>query len=460
MKKTALLLSLFLGGCSMLTPDYQRPDVSFADTWREKAAVAVQPQSATGNLADFWAHTQNAELQRLIKQALSQNLDLQAAVARISQARGREQAAGAPLLPSVEASGSASKNVPKSSNFFIIPSQGQAALSINYELDLFGKNRAAADAAGYKTQASVFDRDALALTVSAEVARAYVNLLALQERVEVAQRNQNDEREILKVTEARFKNGAASGLDVAQQQTDLANSEAAIATLRQQRTVQMDALAVLVGQAPQGFTVQGKNLKEVQAPAISPVQPSSLLERRPDIRSAEAGLQAANANIGAARAAFFPSINLSAGPQMIAIPLSAPVETIFNLAGSLAAPLFSGGLLEGQLELSKAQKEELIADYRKTVLVSFKEVEDTLAAMQSADQRLKSLSGAVAQSNRAYRLARDQYKGGTIDFTTLLNTQRDVLLAQDALVQARAAKLNAAIDLYRALGGAWKETSF
>lgn len=187
-------------------------------------------------------------------------------------------------------------------------------------------------------------------------------------------------------------------------------------------------------------------------PAIAPGQPSSLLERRPDIRSSEAGLRAANANIGAARAAFFPSVSLG----LDAAIAGDPVSKTLGLAASLAAPIFEGGRLEGNLDATKARQAELTETYRKTVLTSFQEVEDALAAARGTQAREKALLQAQREAQKSYNLSLQLYKAGSIDFQTLLNTQNSLFNAQDNYASVKLDMLNAAVDLYKALGGGWK----
>ena len=194
-------------------------------------------------------------------------------------------------------------------------------------------------------------------------------------------------------------------------------------------------------------------------PAIAPVQPAELLERRPDVRSAEASLIAANANIGVARAQYFPAINLSAGIDLATASLSDSARTLTNVSAGLTGPIFSGGAIEGGVELTEARKQELVENYRKAVLVSLQEVEDALASTKSSSERNTSLKAGVEAAQKAYDLSNELYKAGAVDFQTLLNAERDLISTEDLYAQTRLENLSAAIDLYRAMGGGWNNNA-
>ena len=212
---------------------------------------------------------------------------------------------------------------------------------------------------------------------------------------------------------------------------------------------------MLAGQAPTTLNVSGTSLSGVTIPAIAPGQPSELLQRRPDIRASEADLVAANANIGAARAALYPSVNLGTNWSAAAAGFANPATTAMALAASLAVPIFQGGRLEGGVEQATARQKELAEVYRKTVLVSFQETEDALSAVKASEKRERAFATSLAEARKAYELSRQQFDAGAIDFQTLLDTQNGLLSAQDGYAQTRLERLSAAIDLYKALGGGW-----
>ena len=246
---------------------------------------------------------------------------------------------------------------------------------------------------------------------------------------------------------------ATSGLELAQQKASLANTETSIASLQQQSETLRNQLAVLTGQPPQNFNITATTLGGFVIPAVAPGQPSDLLERRPDIRTAEADLKAANIDIGAARAAYFPSLNIGLSSALS----GSPSALTTGLVGSALAPIFEGGAIDANVEQSKARKQELIANYRGVILNAFKEVEDALSAQKSAAERVVSLQVAATQSQKAFDIASIRYKEGSTDYQTLLDTQRALFQAQDSLLQASFDQISASIDLYKSLGGGWKE---
>lgn len=438
-----VLTVLLLGGCSFV-PDFHRPSISTAPTFTSG------PSEETKIAADWWKNFGSEELNNVMQQALAQNNDLRASLQRIEQSRASMRIAQAGLWPTTDASAGETRT---SSNPGTTKNTWRGGANIAYELDLFGAHRAGVDAAKAQLQGTQFDHDALALVIMGEVAKGYFGVVNLRERTEIAQSNLQTSKNVMEIVNARFNAGAASGLEVAQQRTSVANSEASLASLQQQVSVAEDALAVLLGKPPQTLDVTEYSLKSLTVPSIAPGQPSTLLERRPDIRSSEAGLLAANANIGAARAAFFPSISLGLDAGVS----GNPIAKTLSLAASLTAPIFEGGRLEGALDQTKARQVELIETYRKTVLTSFQEVEDALAAAKAAQARASSFGTAQREAQKSYDLSLQLYKAGSIDFQTLLNTQTTLHSAQDSYASVKLEMLNADVDLYKALGGGWDD---
>ncbi len=448
-----LILLILLSGCS-LTPDYQRPVVETPAQWRSQST-----QSPTVIAKDWWKTFNSAELNTLMDQALQNNTDLLAGVQRIAQSRASVKIAGASALPSVNGSGSAGKAYTNPGDGSWSNSQNlNAGIDIAYEVDLFGKNGAGIAAANADLKATEYDQEALALVVMGDVAQGYFNLLNLRERIAVADQNLNNAREVLRIVQARVREGMESNIELAQQETAVANSEATRATLLSQMANQETALAVLLGKAPQNNVATAANLSALAVPNITPQQPSTLLQRRPDIRAAEQSLMAANANIGAARAAFFPSLSLGLGSSVSLPSFGDPATTAMSLASSLAVPIFQGGRLEGGVEQATARQKELIETYKKTVLTAFKEVEDAMTAVNTATTRETALQTAVNNARTAYDLSKKRYDAGLIDFKTLLDTQSSLLSAEDSYTQTKLARLNAAVDVYKTLGGGWVST--
>lgn len=444
----ALASFLMLGACS-LVPDYEQPAVATPAAWDG----AQDASGAYTISASWWTSFKDAELQRLMNEALAGNPDLEASLHRIEQAQGALRIAGASLLPQVDASGSAARDTGGQRGGETKSAGG--TLSVSYAVDLWGLYRARGQSALANLEASRFDHEAGVLLIQSSVATTYFTLLSLGDRLAIARESRDAARETLKLVEARYKYGAVSALDVAQQRGALATIEAGIPPLEAQITASRNALAILTGRAPEGFAVAGESMSVLTLPAIAPGQPSRLLERRPDIRRAEAQLRAANADIGAARAAFFPSLDLSASKSLDWVA-GAARTTGASIAASVLVPIFSGGSLEGNLQTAKARKAELAANYRKAVLTSFGEVENALANAQTSAAREAALAIAAAEARRAYDLAQASYKAGASDFLSVLDAQRNWLSARDSEAQARLAQFTAASDLFVALGGGWK----
>lgn len=439
-----------LAGCS-LVPDYERPSVPTQTAWSTPpaASTAALPVSA-----DWWQHFESPELDKLMAEALAANQDLAAAIARIDQARANTRIAGAPLLPSVEASGSTSGTRTRTSQRTHNSSSGDALLTASYEIDLWGKNAAGLESAKHALTASAFDKEALVLVIQSEVASTYFDAVSLKQRLAIARENLAAAQQVLKLVQIQMAQGAATALDLAQQRTAVATFEAQIPTLEQQLAADQTSLAILLGRAPGGTAVARDKLDALTLPAIAAGQPADLLGRRPDIAEAEASLKAAHADIGVARAAFYPSLTLSASAAISGLATSG-ASTAASIAAGLIAPIFEGGALEGQLDLTKARKEELVATYRQTVLTSFKEVEDALSTVETSAARVRSLQTAADQAREAFRLAQLSYSAGASDFLTVLDAQRTLLDNEDSLVQAERDRFTAAASLFKALGGGW-----
>ena len=327
---------------------------------------------------------------------------------------------------------------------------------MSYEVDLWGGLRAGRDSAKSHLANASFSFDALRLVVMGDVAQAYFEIVGLKERKVIAENNLNNIKEVLAIIVARFDAGAASALEVAQQNTELANAAAAVSQLDQQIAQSENALAVLLGFAPQQFKVGEKNLQGLGIPKADAYQSAILLDRRPDIRSAEAELMAAHADIGKARAAFYPRLQLSEANIFTAVTIAQPAGLGIALASALTAPIFQGGSIEGELERTLARRTELMEIYRKTILTAYKEVEDALALGTYSIRRREQLLASVDNAKQAYEIARERYLAGATDYQTLLITQRSLFNAQDSEVQVHVDVLTAAVLLFKSLGGGWR----
>jgi multidrug efflux system outer membrane protein len=396
-------------------------------------------------------------------QAQRANDDIGAAVARVQQADAQAQIAGAPLLPSLSVGANAARQRQKSltspTSTPVTYNQFGAQASASYQLDFWGKNQALSNAAHFSATASRYDRATVELTVMTGVATTYFQALELQERLKVAEQDLSTAQTILKALTFEATVGTVNALDVAQQATTVAVVNASIPPLRQQLRQTTNALAVLVGKMPQDLEIPGGTLSELSEPQLGPGLPSELLARRPDVAAAEAQLMAANANIQAARAAFFPSIDLTADGGFISTALSglvSPANRVFSVAGGVTQDIFQGGALVGSYRLNKARYTELLSDYHKSVISAFSNVEDALVATQQTAEQYRRQQDAVAKARRAYEITDKQLHAGIVNVLTVLNTQTALFNAEDALVQVRFAHLQALVQLFNALGGGWQ----
>lgn len=447
MKKITILSFALLGSSCSMMPDYVRPAISFGNSWGQTQLPGNVAASDAPVRADWWMQFGSTELNSLMAQSLAGNQDLAAAQARIAEARGSLRQAGASLLPSVSAG--ISSNYSKPDLHAGGGTDSAATAQAAYELDLFGRNLSGKRAAAERLEAAGYDRDALALTTASDVAQTYFNLVAMRERVQLTQETVDAARKSLALLEVRLNVGTIGLLDVTQQRTAVAQAEASVASLKEQEAAYNTALAILVGKAPQDFTVSATTLTGLTLPVVPVNAPATLLERRPDLKVAEANLKAANGDIGVARAAFFPSVDLSAGLTQ-AID---PARTALDLGASVLAPIFSGGANRGALESANARQQEVAATYRQAVLTAFGEASNALSSLQSAQTRETSQQVAAENAATALRLANLQLQAGTIDMPTLLSTQTSDLNAKDAFAQARADALTATVQLMRVMGG-------
>jgi outer membrane protein, multidrug efflux system len=297
------------------------------------------------------------------------------------------------------------------------------------------------------------------LTTLTTVANAYFQVLTAQDRLRTAQQNIASAERILNAIRDRFKAGTGTDLDVAQQESVVANQRAQVPPLKQTLDQNINALATLVSRPPEAVRVKGGSLNQIGSPRVTPGLPSELLTQRPDIRRQEAQLASATANVGNARAQFFPSIQLTGqgGYQSSALSsLFQPHAAFFSMVGSLTQPIFDGGRILGNFEFTKARQDELLQIYRKTVVQAFADVDNALYSIRQTTERLRLQREVVAASRRAFQLAEQQLRAGTADIVTVLNTQTTLFQAEDLLWQAQLARLQAIVSLYQALGGGWE----
>ncbi len=445
---------LLLAGCAM-TGKPQAPPPPMPPAYAEQGApgAAVPAQ-------DWWHAFGSGELSSLVAAALGANPDLAIAAERVRQAEAQVKIAGSTLFPALNFSASSARREtrPQGGNWSG-DNASNAALSASYEVDLWGRNAAGVSAALSSLRASRFDQETVRLTLVTGVAGAYFQLLSVRGRLAIARENLAIAERVLKVVDARARNGAVSALDLARQQAAVLAQSAALPPLELQERQTLYALAVLLGRAPEGFAADGYALAGLSVPRVAPGLPAQLLTRRPDLASAEAQLAAANANVAAARAALLPGISLtgSAGlaSEVLLNFLNAPAAA-WSIGASLLQPIFNGGRLRAQVEVAQSRERELIENYRKVVLAALADVESALAAgARSADQEALQ-QRVLIEARRALKLAEVRYREGADDLLAMLDAQRTLFQAEDQLAQIRLARLQASVGLFKALGGGWK----
>ena len=444
-----LALAIAMSACTTV-PAYQPPAVQAPAGWDAGGATAGVWRDAA-----WWKEFGSDELNALMAEASANNHDLQAAAIRIDEAAARARIAGAPRWPTLGGGFEPSREQKATSKDIF------AGLQASYEVDLFGKYSAAAAAAKARVEASVYDRQAMALTLQGDVAATFFQILSLRDRQRALQESIATAQRMLDIIRARDHAGSASDVELAQQSSIAARQQAALPDLQLAEHQAMTALAVLLGRNPEGFTVATRSLQQLRVPPVVAGLPSELLLRRPDLRRSEAGLRAVHGDWEASHAARFPSIVLTAAGGLASNALGAlfnPGSALISVVGSLTAPIFSGGRLAGQETLDAARYREQVQLYDGAVIAAFRDVENALYANTLNQRAIVLDRQADAQARRALALLDVRYNTGAIDFLAVLDAQRNAVETADALTQAELARFVAAINLYKALGGGWSET--
>jgi outer membrane protein, multidrug efflux system len=458
-------VSLFARG-----PKYQKPEVSVPQNWQAPAPWReAAPKDALAKGA-WWTLFADLELDQFEERALANNQSLKAAVARLAEARAFARINAANLYPqlSVEPSaqrerlsgnrpavGGTAATTPVTQSIFQIP------FDLNYELNLFGRVRRSVEAANETYQASAADLENVRLTITSEVAADFFQLRELDAEMAVVLKAIDYEQKGLQVVENRHTGGAASGLDVAQQQTLLDSSMAQLALLQQQRDQFQHALAALQGLPASTFAAPVRALN-VEPPAVPLLLPSELLERRPDIAEAERNVAAANSRIGVARAALYPSITIGGSGGYESRTISSLVNassTFWSLGLTALQPLLNGGRNRAALENARATYEETAANYRESALVAFQQVEDALTGLNALSTAYSAQQRAVQDANRALTLASARYSGGLVTYLDVVTAQEQVLTNERLASQILGQRMLSSVLLVKALGGGWDSAS-
>ena len=471
-----LLVTLVLAGCAV-GPNYKRPTVSVPVTYRgttAETAPATEPSAsepakapaanaAPESLGDekWWEVFQDKELQELIRTALQNNYDVRIAAARVLEAQAQLGITRADQLPTLGVGGGVtSQQSPKQGP---IPSfeitEGQLTASAAWNLDFWGKYRRATEAARANLLASEWARKQVIATLVANVAAGYFQLRQLDLQLEISQRTLTSRRDSLQLTQTLEQHGIQSLLDVRQAEQLVYTAAAEVPDLERQIAQREDAISILLGNSP-GDVPRGLKLTDQpHAPEVPAGLPSSLLARRPDIAQAEQVLIAANAQIGVARAAYFPQISLtgSAGFESTALTnLFTGPAGLWNLAGSFSQPIFQGGRLKSNVRLAEAQQQQAVLAYQQTIKGAFRDVSDALVAYRKNREFRIQQEHLVESAQDAARLSEVRFKAGTTDYLEVLTNETNSFSAELGLAQAQGNELTALVQLYQALGGGWK----
>jgi multidrug efflux system outer membrane protein len=445
-----------VGACSTLIPHYDRPMLPVPSSY----GSGTTPPAGAGTVADLeWQRFFfDARLRQLIALALQNNRDLRVAVLNIEQTRALYQVRRADELPGVGAGVTVARQ-PSSGK--IVNSYAIGLAVTGYELDLFGRVHDLSEAALDQYLATSESRKAVQISLVSSVATTYLSLLADEELLRVTRQTLATREDSTRLTRLRFDNGASSELDYRQAESLLEGARVALAQTLRQRALDENALQLLVGQVLPADLPAAQALDAQQIPADLPAGlPSELLERRPDVRAAEQQLLAANANIGAARAAFFPRITLTGNLGTASTELSGLFKSgsyAFTGTGLLLQPLVDYGRNQANLGVAMASRDIAVAQYEKAIQTAFREVSDALASRATYGEQLRAQAALTNALAIAYRLADMRYRAGAASYLDSLDAQRQLFAAQQALVQTQAAQLQNLVALYKVLGGGWKD---
>jgi multidrug efflux system outer membrane protein len=459
----ALSTVLLLAGCAV-GPDYVRPDSTLPELHKEAGSESAAPASIN---PEWWTLFNDATLNRLVEQALAANQDLQAAIARLEASEAAAREAGAELYPSIDLGANSSRNRSSGETASGRMSGPQtynnrrAAVSLSYEVDLWGRIQRSNEAARAEALASRFGRDSIRLTLIGQLTNEYLNLRSNEAKLEVTRQTLETRQESLKIVQARVDGGTASGLELAQAESALSAAQGQLGQIKRLRALSENQLGLLTGQP--GLKVASAGLEQLPLPPTPPTGlPSALLEARPDVRQAEEKLIAANARIGVAKAAYFPSIGLTGvyGSESMALSsLFTGPAGIWSAAIGLTMPIFDAGRTEARVDQATALQQENLANYRKTVQTAFREVSDAIVNLHEFANEEAAFAAQMAASKRALDLAQKRYASGYSGFIDVLETQRSLNAAQLLYLSSRQNRLGAAVDLFKALGGGWQTTA-
>lgn len=449
-----------LSGC-MVGPNYRRPVVQTPATVRdlgEKPPASAQAASYAD--LPWWQVFQDPQLQELIRTALKQNYDLQIATERINEARAQVAVTRSSLFPQVQGNGDFAGG--REGNFQTKYNFLNLAADAAFQLDFFGKIRRATEAARAELLATEDARQTVILTLVSDVASDYFALLELDLQLQITQETVKTQQDSVKLTTLRVQHGVATKLDVLQAQQTLDTANAQIPDLQRQIAQEENAINILLGNYPQGVLRGRPLVEQTLPPEVPPGLPSALLERRPDIREAEQLLVAANAEIGVAKAQFFPQISLTGsgggtfGRSSAFSGLMSSQLGIWSYGANVSQPIFTGGALKGNLKSAQSQYQQALLAYRQAIQRAFGDVSDALIGYQKLHEVRVRQEDTVADLQESVRLSNLRYTGGTTTYLEVLDGQRSLFAAELTLAQARGNEYQSLVQLYRSLGGGWQ----
>jgi multidrug efflux system outer membrane protein len=457
----AMMSSGLVAGCSV-GPNYHRPAVQPPTAFRDLSEnPQVQAQAASYADLPWWQVFQDPQLQELIRAALKQNYDLQLATERINAARAQVAIARSRLFPQVQGNGDFSggkeHNFQTRTNFLI--STADAA----FQLDLFGRLRRATEASRAELLATEDARQTVILTLVSDVASDYFALLQLDLQLQITRETVTTQQDSVKLTNLRVQHGVATKLDILQAQQVLDSANAQIPDLERRIAQEENAISILLGDYPRAVPRGHPLVEQPLPPEVPPGLPSTLIERRPDIREAEQVLVAANAEIGVAKAQFFPQISLtgsgggSFGRSSAFSSLMSSQVGIWSYGAQVSQPIFTGGALRGNLRFANSQHQQALLSYRQTIQRAFGDVSDALIGYEKFHQVRVRQEDTVKDLQESVRLSSLRYTGGTTTYLEVLDGQRSLFSAELTLAEARGTEYQSLVQLYRALGGGWQQ---
>lgn len=456
----ALTVTTILAGCAV-GPDYLRPTSTLPEQHKEANAT---PQAIAPINPEWWTLFNDATLNQLVQQTLLANQDLQAAIARLEASEAAAREAGAELYPAIGLAANGSRNRISGETFngqntgAATYNNRRAALSLSYELDLWGRIRRSNEAARAEALASRFGRDSIQLALIGQLVNEYLALRSNEAQLEVTRQTLESRQQSLKIVQARLDAGSASGLELAQAESQLNAAQGQWSQFKRLRALSENQIGLLSGQP--GLKIASASLEQLPLPPTPPTGlPSTLLEARPDVRQAEEKLIAANARIGVAKAAYFPTIGLTGlyGSESAALSkLFTSSAGIWTAAIGLSMPIFDAGRTGARVDQATAAQAENVANYRKTLQTAFREVNDAIVNLHEFANEEAAFAAQVDASKRAFNLAQKRYESGYSGYSDLLDTQRTLNTAQLLYLASRKNRLGASVDLFKALGGGWQ----